>query len=112
MDPITQGVLGASVPQAIATKKHIVAATVFGALAGMSPDLDNLIRSGTDPLLRMEYHRQFTHSLVFIPVGALICALLFYFLFSRRWQINFKYTYIYCLLGYATHGLLLSLIHI
>ena len=106
MDPITQGVLGASVPQAIAKKKHIVAATVFGALAGMSPDLDNLIRSGTDPLLRMEYHRQFTHSLVFIPVGALICALLFYFLFSRRWQINFKYTYLYCLLGYATHGLL------
>jgi inner membrane protein len=106
MDPITQGVLGASVPQAITSKKHIVAATVFGAVAGMAPDLDNLIRSGTDPLLRMEYHRQFTHSLVFIPVGALICALLFYFLFSRPWQVNFKLTYLYCFLGYATHGLL------
>ncbi len=108
MDPVTQGVLGASVPQAISRKRHIVAATVFGALSGMAPDLDSLIRSDTDPLLYLEYHRQFTHSLIFIPVGALICALAFYYVFrlSKRWQISFKLTYLFCLLGYATHGLL------
>jgi len=106
MDPVSQGVLGASVPQAISSKKHIVAASMFGALAGMAPDLDSLIRSDTDPLMYLEYHRQFTHSLVFIPIGSLICALVFYYLFARRWQISFKLTYIFCLLGYATHGLL------
>ena len=106
MDPVTQGVLGASVPQAISRKTHIVAASLCGALAGMAPDLDNLIRSSTDPLLQLEYHRQFTHSLIFIPVGSLACALVFYFLFTRRWQLGFQVTYLFCLLGYATHGLL------
>jgi inner membrane protein len=72
----------------------------------MAPDLDSLIRSSTDPLLSLEYHRQFTHSLIFIPIGSLICALMFYYLVSRRWQISFKLTYLFCLLGYATHGLL------
>ena len=98
--------LGASVPQAISQKKHIVAATLFGALSGMAPDLDSFIRSDTDPLFYLEYHRQFSHSLIFIPIGSLICALVFYYLFARRWKITFKLTYLFCLLGYATHGLL------
>jgi inner membrane protein len=106
MDPVTQGVLGASVPQAISQTKTIVAATLFGAVSGMAPDLDSLIRSDTDPLLYLEYHRQFTHSLFFIPIGSLICALVLYYLIARRWQISFKLTYLFCLLGYATHGLL------
>ncbi len=106
MDPISQGVLGAAVPQAISRKKHILAATLFGAISGMAPDLDSLIRSNTDPLLYLEYHRQFTHSFFFLPIGSLICALFFYFLLGRRWNIGFKLTYLYCLLGYATHGLL------
>lgn len=106
MDPVTQGVLGASVPQAVSRKQNIAAASLCGALAGMAPDLDNLIRSSADPLLQLEYHRQFTHSLIFIPVGSLVCAVVFYFLFTRRWQLSFRLTYLFCLLGYATHGLL------
>jgi inner membrane protein len=106
MDPVTQGALGASVPQAFSTRKHVVAATVFGAVSGMAPDLDSLIRSDTDPLLYLQYHRQFTHSLIFIPIGSLVCALVFYFSLARRWQISFGRTYLLCLLGYATHGLL------
>jgi inner membrane protein len=106
MDPLSQAVLGASVPQAISRTKTVVAASLCGALAGMAPDLDSLIRSDTDPLLYLEYHRQFTHSLIFIPVGALLCSLLFYYLFMRRWQLSFKLTYLFCFLGYATHGLL------
>ena len=106
MDPVSQGVLGATVPQAISQKKHVVAATLFGAVSGMAPDLDFLIRSDTDPLMYLQYHRQFTHSLVFIPIGSLICALIFYVSIARRWQMSFKLTYLYCLLGYATHGFL------
>lgn len=106
MDPVSQGVLGASIPQAVSSRKHVAAAALFGALAGMAPDLDSLIRSGEDPMVYLQYHRQFTHSLVFIPIGSLLCALLLHRLFGRRWQLSFKLTYLYCLLGYATHGLL------
>lgn len=98
--------LGASVSQALSRTKTVVAASLCGALAGMAPDLDSLIRSDTDPMLYLEYHRQFTHSLSFIPAGALICSLVFYYLFTRPWQISFKLTYLFCFLGYATHGLL------
>ncbi len=38
------------------------------------PDMDVLIRSASDPLLAIEYHRHFTHALAFIPVGGLIAA--------------------------------------
>ena len=72
----------------------------------MSADLDVFIRSSHDPLLYLEFHRQFTHSLIFIPIGGLICASFFYYLFLRKKDITFKQTYIYSTLGYATHGLL------
>ena len=75
MDPVTQGVLGATLPQATVKKSHIVYAGILGLLGGMAPDLDVLIRSPNDPLLFLEFHRQFTHSLFFIPIGGLICAL-------------------------------------
>jgi inner membrane protein len=104
MDPITQGVLGASVGEAVSRREKIGAAATLAALAGMAPDLDVLIRSDTDPLLFLEYHRQFTHALAFVPIGALLCAGLFH-LVARRW-LRFGETYLFCLLGYATHGLL------
>lgn len=77
-----------------------------GFLAGLLPDLDVLIRSSADPLLYLEYHRQFTHALVFIPVGGLVCAL---FLHGIRgwWKgVSFRTTWLFCTLGYGTHGLL------
>ena len=78
-------------------------AFIAGVLSGMAADLDVLIRSGHDPLLFLEYHRHFTHSLIFIPFGALICAALLS-LFLRT--LPFGRTYLCCLLGYASHGLL------
>lgn len=106
MDPFTQGVVGAMLPQASAGRRQVVAAGVLGWLAGMAPDLDVLIRSSTDPLLFLEYHRQFTHSLLFIPVGSLLCALLLYLPIGRRWGLSLPQTWLFCALGYATHGLL------
>jgi inner membrane protein len=104
MDPISQGVLGASASQSAARRQQLVAAGICGLLAGLAPDLDSLIRSDTDPLLYLEYHRQFTHSLVFIPVGGLLCAVVLHRVFRRR--LTFRQTWLYCTLGYATHGLL------
>ena len=106
MDPITQGVVGAALAQTKGESKTFAKAGVIGALAAMAPDLDVLIRSSTDPLLVLEYHRQFTHSLLFIPFGALICSLVFYPLIANRWHLGFKAIYLWSFLGFATHGLL------
>ncbi|MGR5165921.1 metal-dependent hydrolase [Vibrio astriarenae] len=106
MDPITQGVLGASLSQSVSDKRQVVVAGALGLLAGMAPDLDVLIRSSTDPLLFLEYHRQFTHSLMFIPLGSLLCALVLYPLFAKRCGFTFKACWLYCALGYSTHALL------
>jgi inner membrane protein len=70
----------------------------------MAPDLDALIRSPDDPLLNLEYHRHFSHALAFIPLGALIVAVLIWLASRRRW--SFRQTYTACLLGYGSHGLL------
>lgn len=106
MDPLTQGVLGASLPQAASKPRETVGAGVLGFLAGMSADLDVLIHSASDPLLFLEYHRQFTHSLVFIPVGGLLCALVLHGLIGRRHGFSLPRSALFCTLGYATHALL------
>ncbi len=107
MDPLTQGAIGAALPQATRqTSRHIRIAAGLGFLAGMAADLDTLIRSESDPLLFLEYHRQFTHSLFFIPVGGALCALVLHWVFGRRSQLSFAKTALFCTLGYATHALL------
>ena len=106
MDPLTQGVLGAALPQSISNKKSLGVIGIVGFLSGLAPDLDILIKSESDPILFLEFHRQFTHSLIFIPFGGLICALVLHFFISKRFKIRFKDTWIYSTLGYATHGLL------
>ena len=104
MDPLSQAAIGAAAAQSgskVSTLRH---ALWIGALAGMAPDLDVLIQSDIDPLLALEYHRQFTHSLFFVPVGALICACVFYPLVRQR--LTFKRVWFFAALGYGTHGLL------
>ncbi|MGV2986703.1 metal-dependent hydrolase [Vibrio sp. E150_011] len=106
MDPLTQGVLGASLSQSVSKKQHMAVAGLLGLLAGMAPDLDVLIQSSSDPLLFLEFHRQFTHSLFFIPIGSLICALVLHLLFAKKRGLSFKQSWLYCALGYSTHALL------
>ncbi len=106
MDPLSQGVLGASLPQALNRAERAAVAGLFGCLGGMAPDLDVLIRSDTDPLLFLEYHRQFTHSFIFIPVGGVLCGLILYWLLGRRWELGAAESCLYTTLGYATHALL------
>ncbi len=106
MDPLTQGVIGSVASQQYAKKQYFIIASVLGFLSGMAPDLDILIRSDTDPLLYLEYHRHFTHSLIFIPFGGLLCALFFYYTVTKRINFGFKRTWLFCTLGYATHALL------
>jgi len=105
MDPISHAVLGASLSQSFAKDKtKLKSALVIGTLAAMAPDLDILINSAGDPLLFLQYHRQFTHALSFIPLGALLCALVFYPFYKTK--LGFKQIYLFSFLGFATHGLL------
>ncbi|MBH44088.1 MAG: metal-dependent hydrolase [Gammaproteobacteria bacterium] len=106
MDPLSQGVVGAVAAQQPTKRKHYIIATLLGFFSGLAPDLDILIKSQHDPLFSLEFHRQFTHSIFFIPIGGFICASFFYYLFLRNREISFKETYIYCTLGYLTHGFL------
>lgn len=105
MDPLTQGTIGAALPQAFG-KKNLGIIAILGFLSGLAPDLDIFIRSSTDPLLSLEYHRQFTHSLLFIPFGGLLCASFLYLIFKKISPFTFKQTWLYCTLGYGTHGLI------
>ncbi len=104
MDPFSQGAVGAIASTNIADGRKLRAFALLGCIAGMAPDLDILIGSATDPLLFLEYHRQFTHALVFIPVGAAVVALVMHWPVRRA--LRPVESYLACLAGYATHGLL------
>jgi len=104
MDPVSQGVLGATAALFISKKTDTKRAAVVGALGGMAPDLDILFRSSQDPMMALELHRQFTHSLAFIPFGGAIVALFLWMLFYRRQ--TYREIWFFATMGYATHGLL------
>ncbi|KTC77119.1 metal-dependent hydrolase [Legionella brunensis] len=104
MDPITQGALGAACAQVVLHKQDKYNAWIVGGLAGMAADLDVLINSSKDPLLFFFYHRHFTHSLMFIPIGAALVTL-FLTLF-KRFRQHKRLTFLAALIGYGTHGLL------
>lgn len=106
MDPLTQGAIGAALPLATRRRHEAVLAAAAGFLAGMAPDLDALIRNPDDSLLFLEFHRQFTHALVFIPIGSAFVAGVLYGI-GRRWlRLGFAKLWLFCALGYGTHGLL------
>ncbi len=104
MDPVSQGLVASALPASASNKNEIRIAVVIGFLSGLLADIDVIIRSSTDPLLFIEYHRQFTHSLIFIPIGGFVAAG-FCWLFLRK-RLGFWKIYFYAVLGYGTHCLL------
>src|SRR5687768_13187276 len=104
MDPLSHALLGASCGQARGRANQLVAAGGVAIAGALSPDLDALIRSSADPLLVLEFHRQFTHALPFVPLGALMCtAACWRFVRSR---LSFRHAYVVAMLGYTSHLLL------
>ncbi|MEZ4814658.1 MAG: metal-dependent hydrolase [Bdellovibrionota bacterium] len=84
-------------------KESFKVASIAGVLGGVLPDIDVLIKSSTDPLLALQFHRHFTHSLAMVPVLALPVAFVVSLFFKK---ITFKEIYLYAFLGVLTHGLL------
>lgn len=104
MDPITHVLLGASLGYAAFGKKLARTAALSGGLAAFVPDADVFIRSAADPLLAVEYHRGFTHSLLFAPLGAAIVAGVW--VMRRRWRPQALTIWLCCLVAYVSHCLL------
>jgi len=104
MDVLTQGLVGGVLAQSLARKSEKKIATLVGVVAGLLADADILIRSSSDPLLNIEYHRHFTHSLVFIPLGAAIAMLLLW-PFVRR-HLSARRLYLFSLAGFSMSGVL------
>jgi inner membrane protein len=102
MDIITQGLVGAAVAQSAAKGNEVRVATLIGFVAPLLADADVFLSSSDDPLLFLEYHRHFTHALLFIPIGALLATLLLWPVVRKK--LPFWKIYFYALLGYATAG--------
>lgn len=109
MDIVTHSLLGALSATAISRRRPQPQVATCGLIGGMLPDADVLIQSASDPLLVLEYHRQFTHSLFFAPLGALVAALLLgvLFLIPRfERQLPWSKVYFFTLTGYLSAILL------
>jgi len=104
MDPLTHGLVGATAAQSGADKDKLRPAAFTGAASAMIADLDYYLHIPSDPLFNIEIHRQFSHSFLFIPIGALIASVLLWWFLKK--YLSFKELYFYSLLGYATAGLL------
>tara|TARA_R110002050_G_scaffold196426_2_gene331409 strand:+ start:117038 stop:118039 length:1002 start_codon:yes stop_codon:yes gene_type:complete len=70
MDSLTQIVLGAAVGEAVLGRKVGNKAMLFGAIAGTIPDLDIFARYLTDNITAIEWHRGFSHSILFAVLFA------------------------------------------
>lgn len=105
MDPLSHAIVGGTAAALICRSPHLLAsAIVCGMLAGMSPDLDVLLRSENNPMFGLKYHRFFTHSIIFIPLGAiLVSAFLWPWLCKK---LSFQRILLFCLAGIGMHGVL------
>ena len=85
MDSLTQIVLGAAVGEAVLGKKVGNKAMLFGAIAGTIPDLDVLTCFlSNDALTAIEWHRGFSHSIVFSMIFAPIFGWLVYKIVPKK----------------------------
>lgn len=104
MDIVTQALLGGVLAQSVADRTEKKHATIAGAIAGLLADADIFIYSSSDPLLNIELHRHFTHSLFFIPFGGAIAALLLWPFLKQH--MSAKRLYLFCVTGYSMSGVL------
>jgi inner membrane protein len=103
MDPLSHGLLGAVCGLA-AARRGARGALLAGAVGALLPDADVLLRSNVDPLLTLELHRTFSHSLLAAPVGAALAATAVWLL--RRRQPGWRTLYVAALAGFLSAILL------
>jgi inner membrane protein len=87
MDPLTHATLGIAVALAASPRgASLPSIALAGFAAGTLPDTDIFLHSNTDPLFSIEYHRHFTHSVLFSPIIALIGSALAWLTLRCCWK--------------------------
>ncbi|HVQ28908.1 MAG TPA: metal-dependent hydrolase [Vicinamibacteria bacterium] len=84
MEPVTHGLLGAALGQALVGRRLGRPALAWGVLACMLPDVDVAWMNRGGPLGEFVHHRGFTHSVWFGPVVGPLLALLAWRAFGRE----------------------------
>lgn len=105
MDSLTQIVLGAAIGEATLGKKIGNKALLYGAIAGTIPDLDVILGNLTDTITAVEWHRGFSHSILFSVLLAPILGLLISKL-EHKSNLDWKPWTMLFFLGLFTHPLL------
>ncbi|MBO6515423.1 MAG: metal-dependent hydrolase [Bacteroidia bacterium] len=106
MDSLTQIVLGASVGEATLGRKVGNKAMLWGAIAGTIPDLDVIGRSFLDDVTALEWHRGFSHSLVFCLIAAPLMGWLVHRIYRRKNEASVRDWSLLMFLCFVTHPLL------
>lgn len=107
MDTLTHALSGALIARASAPSNRqddqlpVRGRIVAGFLAGAFPDSDFVIRFFTDPITFLNLHRGVTHSIVLLPLWALLLAGVFSLLWRRQYPWQAFYTV--ALLGIGIH---------
>ena len=90
MDTLTHSLLGAVVVRSVFPAQHSIhpfsnrQRLLVGAVAGAFPDID-FIASWVDPMIYLTlWHRGITHSIVLLPLWALLIGVIFSFVFRQR----------------------------
>jgi len=105
MDIVTQGLAGAVLAQSVSKKEETRVAMAIGFLAGLFADIDALFtHNATDPLLELEFHRHFSHAILFIPIGGFAVACLLWLFFRN--VLPFKRIWLFSTIAYASSGLI------
>lgn len=87
MDPLSHLVVAGTTGRVLQNNKTKPLWPV-ALLAGLSPDIDIIIRSSADPFWAVEMHRHFTHSFLMAPVMAALSMLVF--LVFKKYRERFK----------------------
>ncbi len=105
MDLLTQGLLGSNLALiGVKDRERLRKAALVGLLAGFAADVDFLIGSSQDPLLNLEFHRHFTHSILFVPIAALVLSIILWPLFRKSFA--WRELLLLSALGYSLSGFL------
>ena len=91
MDPLTQCLLGACVCGGLFSKQLGRWSWAVGLVAGLLADADMLVNLWMTPLDALYFHRHFTHTLWFIPIGGLIACLPFLFVPKLPFFLPFSF---------------------
>lgn len=104
MDSISQVALGAAVGHLTAGRQVGRRAVAWGAICGTLPDLDVLVRYGSD-VANFTYHRSFSHSLIVLALVSPLVLLVVRRVHPNHAHLWFRWlSLIY--LSFATHVLL------